>query len=241
MLQPQVLEKVKPVGEVSLLVLMQGLSIIVPWQFTSLFTAWNCLSYTTRGAFLTKSNLNMYLLHHSADEVIQITSQELWDTIIKKTKGLRFTWLSISLKYNDLLFFFFFKQTQPVSCLGSKAKLTKVHQECQQILLTINHPHTSLTTNRELIMLIVGYLAAAPSINKCTKYSYSGCNTHTHTHTHGHLKLTMLWFLLRLLVTDKEQLFVLERLKSSINLSIFITSNTPKNNLPWLVGFFGKN
>lgn len=138
-------------------------------------------------------------------------------------------------------FFFFFKQTQPVSCLGSKAKLTKVHQECQQILLTINHPHTSLTTNRELIMLIVGYLAAAPSINKCTKYSYSGCNTHTHTHTHGHLKLTMLWFLLRLLVTDKEQLFVLERLKSSINLSIFITSNTPKNNLPWLVGFFGKN
>lgn len=183
MLQPQVLEKVKPVGEVSLLVLMQGLSIIVPWQFTSLFTAWNCLSYTTRGAFLTKSNLNMYLLHHSADEVIQITSQELWDTIIKKTKGLRFTWLSISLKYNDLLFFFFFKQTQPVSCLGSKAKLTKVHQECQQILLTINHPHTSLTTNRELIMLIVGYLAAAPSINKCTKYSYSGCNTHTHTPT----------------------------------------------------------
>lgn len=50
----------------------------------------------------------MYILHHSADEVIQITSQELWDTIIKKTKGLRFTWLSISLKYNDL--FFFFKQ-----------------------------------------------------------------------------------------------------------------------------------
>lgn len=33
-------------------------------------------------------------------------------------------------------------------------------------------------------MLIVGYLAAAPSINKCTKYSYSGCNTHTHTPTH---------------------------------------------------------
>lgn len=32
-------EKVKPVGEVSLLVLMQGLSIIVPWQLTSLFTA----------------------------------------------------------------------------------------------------------------------------------------------------------------------------------------------------------
>lgn len=106
MLQSQVLEKVKPVGEVSLLILMQGLSIIVQWQFTSLFTAWNCLSYTTRGAFLTKSNLNMYILHHSADEVIQITSQELWDTIIKKTKGLRFTWLSISLKYNDLLFFF---------------------------------------------------------------------------------------------------------------------------------------
>lgn len=32
-------------------------------------------------------------------------------------------------------------------------------------------------------MLIVGYLAAAPSINKCSKYSYSGCNTHTHPRT----------------------------------------------------------
>lgn len=145
-----------------------------------------------------------------------------------------------------MIFFFFssnkvIKKNQPsVRCLGSKAKLTKVHQKGQQILLTINHPHTSLTTNRELMMLTVGYLAAAPSINKCTKYSYSGCNTHTPTSIHGHLKLTMLWFLLRLLVTDKEQLFVLERLKSSLNLSIFITSNTLQNNLQWLASFLIK-
>lgn len=102
---------------------------------------------------------------------------------LKRSKVCALLGYQFLLNTMIFFFFFFFKQTQPVSCLGSKAKLTKVHQECQQILLTINHPHTSLTTNRELIMLIVGYLAAAPSINKCTKYSYSGCNTHTHTPT----------------------------------------------------------
>lgn len=104
-------EKVKPVGEVSLLVLMQGLSIIVPWQLTSLFTAWNCLSYTTRGAFLTKSNLNIFYITLLM-RLFRLPPRNCDIQSLKRPKVCAL--LGYQFLLNTMIFFFFFLQTNPI-------------------------------------------------------------------------------------------------------------------------------